>query len=78
MQLVLQHCCKTRLNCDVASFTTHIKPVLQQIRLLIGLNVSGKTGNIVFQFVWQQCCIQVARFCRPCYRSFKLPNITLL
>ena len=33
MQLVLQ---QKELNNDVARFTTHIKPVLQQIRLLTG------------------------------------------
>ena len=65
MQLVLQHCCKTRLNCDVASFTTHIKHVLQQIRLLTGLNMGGKTRNIVFQFVLQQCCKTSCTFLSP-------------
>ena len=44
------------LNSDVASFTTHIKPVLQQIRLLTGLSVGGKTRNIAVQLVLQQCC----------------------
>ena len=34
---------------DVASFATHIKPVLQQIRLLTGLNVGGKTRNIAIK-----------------------------
>ena len=44
------------LNSDVARFTTHNKPVLQQIRLLTGLNVGGKTRNIAIQLVLQQCC----------------------
>ena len=35
---------------DVARFTTHIKPVLQQIRLLTGLNVGGKTQNAQHRF----------------------------
>ena len=35
-----------KLNSDIARFTTHIKPVLQQIRLLTGLNVGGKLRNI--------------------------------
>ena len=39
------------MNSDVARFTTHIKPVLQQIRLLTGLNVRGKTRNIAIQLV---------------------------
>ena len=49
MQLILQHCFKTS-NDDVR-FTTHIKPVLHQIRLLTGLNVSGNKHNIAFQLV---------------------------
>ena len=39
---------QNELNSDVARFTTHIKPVLQQIRLLTGLNVGDKTRNIAF------------------------------
>ena len=36
MQLVLQlTLLQNELNSDVAHFTTHIKPVLQQIRLLL-------------------------------------------
>ena len=61
---------KNELNSDVALFkTTHIKPVLQQIRLLTGSNVAGKTRNIASQFVLQQCCQQVGRFCYSLYRS---------
>ena len=44
------------LNNDVARFTTHIKPVLKQIRLLTGLNEGGKTRNKAIQLVLQQCC----------------------
>ena len=29
---------QNKLNSDVARFTTHVEPVLQQIRLLTGLN----------------------------------------
>ena len=43
MQLVLL---QNGLDSDVARFTTLIKPVLQQIRLLTVLNVCGKTRNI--------------------------------
>ena len=46
---------QNELNRDLARFTTHIKPVLQQIRLLTGLNVSGKKRNIAIQLVLQQC-----------------------
>ena len=58
-------------NSSVARFTTHIKPVLQQIRLLTGLNMGGKTRNIAIKLVFQQCCKtsivakQVARFSVP-------------
>ena len=58
------------LNSNVARFTTHIKPVLQQIRLLTGLNMDGKTHNIAIELVLQQCCktscmFFVARFSAP-------------
>ena len=61
---------QNKLNSNVARFTTHIKPVLQQIRLLIGLNVGGKTRNIAIQLDLQQCCktsctFFVARFFVP-------------
>ena len=42
---------ENELYSDVVRFTTHIKPVLQQIRLLTGLNVRGKTRNIAIQLV---------------------------
>ena len=42
---------QNELNNDVARFTSHIKPVLRQIRFLIGLNISGKTRNITIQLV---------------------------
>ena len=48
----------------------HMKPVLQQIRLLTGLNVRGVTRSIAIQHVLQQCCktnctFFVARFAVP-------------
>ena len=39
------------LTSSVARFTTHIKPVLQQIRLLTGLNVGGQKRNLAIQLV---------------------------
>ena len=64
---------QNQLNSDVARFTTHIKPVLQQIRLLTGLTVGCKTRHIAIQLVLQQCCRTnytfVARFYAP-YPSF--------
>ena len=61
---------QNELNSNVAHFTTHIKPVWQQIRLLTGLNMGGKTCNIAIQLVLQQCCktsctFFVARFSVP-------------
>ena len=37
---------QNELNSNIARFTTHIKTVFQQIRLLTGLNMGGKTRNI--------------------------------
>ena len=51
MQLVLQYCWKTGWIAILARFITDIKPVLQQISLLRGLNASGKTRNIACQLV---------------------------
>ena len=42
---------QSELNSDVERFTNHIKPVLQQISLLTGLNVGGKTLNIAFNWL---------------------------
>ena len=57
---------QNKLKSDVLRFTTHIKPVWQQIRLLTGLNEGGKTRNIAIQLVLQQCCtFFVARFSLP-------------
>ena len=36
---------QNELNSDVARYATHIKPVLQQIKLLTGLNIGGKTRS---------------------------------
>ena len=45
-----------QVDSDVARSTTHIKPLLPQIRLLTGLNMGGKTGNIYIQLALHQCC----------------------
>ena len=45
------------VNNDVAT------NVLQQIRLLTGLNMGGKTRNIAIQLVLQQCCKTSFTFC---------------
>ena len=62
---------QNKLNSDVTRFTTHIKPVLQQIRLLTGLNVSGKTRNIAIQLVLQQCCKTSCTFLLPVFPYLK-------
>ena len=67
---------QNELNSDVARFTTHIKPVLQQIRLLTGLNVGGKTRNIAIQRVLQQCYKKSCTFFRT--RSFMKRSLTSL
>ena len=57
---------KTVLSPAKGPPTTHIKPVLQQVRLLTGLNVSsGKTRNIDIQLVLQQCCKTTCKFLLP-------------
>ena len=33
---------QNKLNSDIEHFTTHIKPVMQQIRLFTGLNACGR------------------------------------
>ena len=61
----------SELNSDVARFTTNIKPLLQQIRLLTGLNVGGKTRNVAIQLVLQQCCKTNCRFFNTPFPSSK-------
>ena len=51
--------------------------VFQQIRLLTGLNMGGKTHNIAIQLVLQQCCqtnctFLVARFSVPLFSPRRL------
>ena len=62
---------QNELNSDVAHFTTQIKPDLQQIRLLTGLKVGGKTRNIAIQLV---CC----SFFRTLTRLFSIIVLILL
>ena len=49
------------MNNDVGRYTTHIKPVWQQIMLLTGLNMGGKTRNI-FQLVDKSSRITIFAF----------------
>jgi len=69
---------KNELNSDFSRFTTQIKPVLQQIRLLTGLKVGGKTRNTTTQLVLQQycktsCAFFAARFSVPLACMFYFP-----
>ena len=59
---------QNELPSDVARLTTLIKPVLHQIRLLTGLNVGGKTCDIAFQLVLQQCWHVI---CCPFFRTLR-------
>ena len=62
---------------DVARYITHIKPVLQQFRLLTGLNESGKTPNIAIQLVLQQCCKTSCTFLLPVLPKLKTWSLYL-
>ena len=58
------------LNSDAACFTTLIKPVLQQIRLLTGLNVVSKTRTHRFSARFGAMLQrQVSCFCCPFNQS---------
>ena len=48
------------------------KPVLQQIRLLTGLNMGGKMRNITIQLVLHAAMLQnkLHVFCCPFFRTF--------
>ena len=62
---------QNEFNSDVARYNTHIKPVLQQIRLLTGLHMDGKTRNIAIQLILQQCCkTKCTFFVCPCFGTF--------
>ena len=70
MQLVLQHHLQKELNSAIASFTTPIKPVLQQIRLLTGLKVSGKTCSIAMNSPAAMLQDKLHVFCCPFSGTF--------
>ena len=54
---------QNELNSDVARYKAHVKPVLQQIRLLTGLNMGGKTRRtLLFNSVCSNVAKHVARF----------------
>ena len=59
---------------DVAQFSTHIKPVLQQIRLLTGLNEVVKRATSLFNSFCSNVAKQVARFSVPLDRGMQPIN----
>ena len=66
---------QNELNSVVVRFITHIKPVLQQIRLLTGLtDVGGETRNIVASFYasFSRSPLLIA-FSRPFILPFSYP-----
>ena len=70
-QLVLQHCRAKEVEWRCCAFyRPDIKPVLQQIRLLTGLNMGGKTRNIssLFNSFCSNVAKQVALFFCPFFR----------
>ena len=56
---------QNELKSDVPRFTTHIKPVLQKIRLLTGLNDGGKRATSLFESFCSNVAKQVACFLLP-------------
>ena len=72
LQLARMATCKTDFLCtlDVALFTTYIKSVFQQIRLLTGLTVVAKMRGITFQLILLHCCKTSALFVACSTQSF--------
>lgn len=68
MPLVLQHYCKTRRIAVLRVFSSAFEPVLLKIRMFTGLNVGGKTCNIVFQLVLQN---KLHVFLNPFYQGLR-------
>ena len=62
---------QNEMQSDVERFTTLVKPVSHQIRLLTGLNVGGKTCNIASFF--SNVPKQVACFFCPFFRILSCP-----
>ena len=62
---------QNELISDVARFTIHNKPVLQQIRLLTGLNWVIKRATSLFNLFYSNVAKQVTRFWCPFYRSLR-------
>ena len=61
------------MNSVVVRFITHIKPVLQQIRLLTGLtDVGGETRNIISLQVFMRPSRVL-----PCSSRFRAPSFPL-
>ena len=63
MQLSFPTLLQNELKSDVARFPTHVQ-TCQQPEWVQDM------FNVALQFVLQQCCKQVARFCHPFSRTF--------
>ena len=57
---------QTKLNSDVARFTTHVRPCLARNKVVRFVFVGGKTSNISNQLMLQH---KLRAFCCPFYRS---------
>ena len=47
---------QTKLNSDVARFTTHVRPCLERNKVARFVCVGGKSSNITIQLSLQPCC----------------------
>ena len=53
---------QTKLNSDVARFTTYVRPCLARNKVVRFVFVGGKTSNITIQLILQPCCEYFALF----------------
>ena len=53
---------QTKLNSDVARFTTYVRPCLARNKVVRFVFVGGKTSNITIQLLLQPCCEYFALF----------------
>ena len=53
---------QTKLNSDVARFTTYVRPCLARNKVVRFVFVGGKTSNITIQLILQPCCKYFALF----------------
>ena len=56
---------QTKLNSDVARFTTHVRPCLERNKVARFVFVGGKSSNITIQLICSHVAKQIARFFLP-------------